>query len=1227
MKRIFYILVALICSACSSDLFPEEDFQNSVHLSLSSEIAPTAYVDKTDLPPAATKAMINASTVASMKANVLRIDENRNPVTDEGLYTYESWESAYLAEATVASPENQSWLRSMTLNPVQAYSYKVDDSMGSEAKDTTFYHTRMISWYPRTCTLYTDEDGKAPVMRLADFHAVDASVYDVKDGEVVLNFKNLDGTKDVMVSNIVEGQHWHSYSDGEVDSKGTNIYTYPFGQNESSPTYLNYMTYKHYLSAVKIYAYSDKSDQVTSMWGAIRKVIIRNQPSEVAVALPSPGEMRDASIDSHVQNNALDYGTATFSGVVDFPLIKTAMFEDDTNGAEDPEIAQDDPYLVQGKRIYLGYAMVMPNLIEGQKLEFDVHTDAGVLCLSVPMTVDQKECFQPGYIYTVDVNFNTEGAVADIVMESGDDHYYDLSAGKELANGVHDYHYANCYVVHPEIKRSLGEGEDNFDYYDGYAFLATMVGSATAKIYPEFATDRTSNLIEPVRAGLLWESSPGLVTQVELLYEYVRFKVQPPKIRNAYNQWVDNPDYKEGNAVIAVYDSQRKVLWSWHIWVTDMPKDVKYTVGAGRTFTLLDRNLGATSATTGEGTLHETYGLYYQWGRKDPSMGPPDAYYRPQSTATMPYYDYYGMEWTFAGVVTMDRPGIRAGVENPMYLILPTDFSMTTYQYDWMYTNVDNLWGDYREKTIYDPCPFDYMVPQDEISTLFASLSSTYMDDMGMAVDGVVDNTQAFRSFFPFAGYKGVDKGMSSLSSAWRYVGAKGDYMSAKIEQNGHRSRTYISDAYSWTEYGADADNDGDGDASRTYNSRINADDMANRRTAASVRCVKMNYGLESSLSASFVGDKKYAFVGDGNINFTYSVTAVGDNTFVEEAYIDLNGNSFTDGSGLISGTPAGFISGTKSYPVPASVGNGLARYRLVATSSDDVVSRVSYTLRLFDIADLKIDGVDINTDGYTCVQSEKHSVSFCLSGVESDFTVVVNGAIANKGVVSYADNGLATMAYTVPKDGNNPGINVPGHLHIQIIDADGNLACEKSYSVPMDKVEVEYTYSLNTGVYITNVNDLEAGGLYVIQSYYTYYDGSGSDYYCISADDEKLSWTKGSVNTLNTSDLDTKLIFYFHRNDSQAGGVTGYPNVCAGAWKNVATGKFFNENFDLVADESAAVYMTVANKSTYYAEFFLRNTGTYFCYISGVPGWNSWANLYQYPYRWKIYPVTATEK
>ena len=59
--------------------------------------------------------------------------------------------------------------------------------------------------------------------------------------------------------------------------------------------------------------------------------------------------------------------------------------------------------------------------------------------------ITEKEVtIQAGYIYHIDVNFNTEGAVADIVLQSDDDHYYDLSAGMELADGIHDYQYANC---------------------------------------------------------------------------------------------------------------------------------------------------------------------------------------------------------------------------------------------------------------------------------------------------------------------------------------------------------------------------------------------------------------------------------------------------------------------------------------------------------------------------------------------------------------------------------------------------------------------------------------------------------------------------------------------------------------------------------------------------------------------------------------------------------------
>ena len=74
-------------------------------------------------------------------------------------------------------------------------------------------------------------------------------------------------------------------------------------------------------------------------------------------------------------------------------------------------------------------------------------------------------------------------------------------------------------------------------------------------------------------------------------------------------------EFLKGNAAIAAKDAEGTILWSWHIWMTDQPKDQVYNNGAG---TMMDRNLGATSATPGDaGAL----GLLYQWGRKDPFPG------------------------------------------------------------------------------------------------------------------------------------------------------------------------------------------------------------------------------------------------------------------------------------------------------------------------------------------------------------------------------------------------------------------------------------------------------------------------------------------------------------------------------------------------------------------------------------------------------------------------------
>lgn len=1205
MKRLLYIICVLVSVACSKDIFEEGYVPSGA--GVSSQISPSAYVSSADMPPAATKALINTSTVASMEANALRIDENIE--NDMGLYEYEGWQEAYLLEATVsASPANDG-LRSMYLNPVQAYKFRVVNN------DTTdFYHTRMVSWYPRTAHLHKNSEGNAVITKFKDFkETIDESIYGTGAGDrVVLNFSGLDGSKDVMVSNIVEGQHWHRNTSGV--GPGEDIYTYPFGDNPGGQKkYRNVMTYKHYMSAIKVYAYTENSEQDVSMWGALNKVMVKNQPSGVSVTLPSPADMQEASVENFVQNNALVYGEAAFSSeLTDFPLIKTPMYGE--GGADDQEVAPDSPHLEKNQEVYLGYALIRPNSLSsgdnrdsGQKLELEVHTDAGALTVEVDMTQTVEEVkqqyFQPGYIYTIRINFNTEGAIAGIVMRAGDDHYYDLSSGEEFDGEVHDHKYANCYIVHDGLKRDE-------EYYDGFAFTATTIGNGPTGLYSGFYPSSVE--IDPVRAGLLWESESGLITQVELIYGYVRFKVKQ-----------DGDGYKKGNAVIAVYDSQRKVLWSWHIWVAgdDAPKDVSYTVN-GNTIVLLDRNLGATDAGSGEASLLDTYGLYYQWGRKDPSMGPPESSYLPQSTATMNYYDYYGIIWNYAGVVTVGQPTLRDGVENPMYLIMPTDFSMTTYQYDWLYTNVDNLWGDYdhsaaestssRLKTIYDPCPFGYMVPQDEISTLFATKSPDMVDEgTGYTIQGTRGEDDSYDSFFPFAGYKGVDKGVSSLTGAWKYVGHKGDYMSSKIEGNGHRSRTYISDTSSWIEYGADSDNDGDGDASRTYQSNILADDMTNRRTAASVRCVKRTNALNASLVASFVGDRTYAFIDDGVITFNYDVKAYGStikSAKVDKDEVEVTPNPISYSSGSSQ------ISGSFNLPVPKTLNSGIARYRLISETSSGVVSRVSYALRLFELKYVKVtvggNEYAPGAQGLKCKYGETYPVSFTLKGIESDFSVYVNGVQAAKGNVETDGNGVATIPYTAQ-------VYIPGHLNIQIRDAEGGLACHKSYEVAMSAIT-----SYHKGDYVNNVKNLEAGALYMIKTYQ-----GNTDYY--------LTYDSGTLILSPESTPSANNVFLFHRDDTKAGGVSAnYRNVSAGAWRNLAADDatpgdhddgFFTESFGF-GTEAQAAYTTCANgwgsQTSQDIDLYLGSTGKFLYYIDDTLHWGTDGNYHSW--KWVIYKVTV---
>ena len=98
------------------------------------------------------------------------------------------------------------------------------------------------------------------------------------------------------------------------------------------------------------------------------------------------------------------------------------------------------------------------------------------------------------------------------------------------------------------------------------------------------------------------------------------------------------PGTTGGSGVIAAYDSSDKILWSWHVWVTDYHPDATGNVDVQEPLTkrklkftygnhpdqrpMMDRNLGAMAGYTGvppsDVEKFKTHGFHYQWGRKDP---------------------------------------------------------------------------------------------------------------------------------------------------------------------------------------------------------------------------------------------------------------------------------------------------------------------------------------------------------------------------------------------------------------------------------------------------------------------------------------------------------------------------------------------------------------------------------------------------------------------------------
>ncbi len=158
----------------------------------------------------------------------------------------------------------------------------------------------------------------------------------------------------------------------------------------------------------------------------------------------------------------------------------------------------------------------------------------------------------------------------------------------------------------------------------------------------------------------------------------------------------------KGDYILEAKDADENVLWDWIIWITDTPADI--TLKDNKTI-LLDRNIGAVCAYPKDtvAAYSENWGLRFQFGRKDPVFN--------ASTNIIP---------TSAEVGTLEYVK-----QHPAAFLQPLDTTLAEHQTwlgDWLWEGTKNLW-DGPEKTIYDPCPAGYRVPEGGTNSFWATIN------------------------------------------------------------------------------------------------------------------------------------------------------------------------------------------------------------------------------------------------------------------------------------------------------------------------------------------------------------------------------------------------------------------------------------------------------------------------------------------------------------------------
>ena len=364
---------------------------------------------------------------------------------------------------------------------------------------------------------------------------------------------------------------------------------------------------------------------------------------------------------------------------------------------------------------------------------------------------------------------------------------------------------ANCYIVSAPgyykiplvygnaIKNSTTNTEAFYtsiasDFEDSYGVSFTASSSPYIK---DHASAKGKTIAS---ASILWNDSTCGIDNITVTSDELSFHIAEGTIAPA-------------NILLGVKDSDGKILWSYHIWVTGLdltPKSITNT--EGKTFKVMPYNLGwngwnfdgvtrteyesreciirfksgnaykdfkfwNSNVTYTDGTMEQT-APYYQWGRKDPFIAS----------------ETPGTNVIFSKVTT------SASVLQAQYLAHqnPQNFYYCTNSYSWTTDKYTYFWDSKMNgysidqkvtKTIYDPTPAGWNIPQ---YNTFTNFDFWYTNEN---FEGRMDNGWYIKTddgneiYFPLSGCRGIGSGSVD------YVGGSGYcWLSAPYSENdGHQ--------------------------------------------------------------------------------------------------------------------------------------------------------------------------------------------------------------------------------------------------------------------------------------------------------------------------------------------------------------------------------------------------------------------------------------------------------